>query len=524
MRPLLIAGLMAGVLGVGLHWGTFAVGGSDSYCYAHQAERWASGVLQVPEPLALTAPWPSAPLTFAPAGHVPSPTVPGAIVPVCPPGLSMAMAPLLVLGGVRAIFLVVPIFGALLVAATYVLGSRFGPRVGVASAAVVASSPAFLFQLVQPMSDVPAAALWVLAAAWATGTKRRAPLWAGVSASAAILMRPNLLPLGVVIGLFLAFRPERTWRARAYAATTYAAACAPGCVAVALVQFSLYGSPLRSGYSTLDGLFAASHIWPNLQRYPVWLWQTHTPVWLLAGAAPFLLPGWLSRLLAALAIATVAGYLPYTVFDDWWYLRFLLPAIPLLLILTMAVVDAAVGRVLAARHGVTEPGSDGQRVARRRAARLAAQWGLAIVAVVLSVCFVREARARSVFDLARLEARYARAGAFVARRLPANALVVTSWESGSVRFYSGRPTLVWDALDPAWLDRALVFARERGLEPFLLFERWEEPTFRARFAGSALAALDWPPMAEVASQVRVYRPEDRERYARGESLVTEYAR
>ena len=190
----------------------------------------------------------------------------------------------------------------------------------------------------------------------------------------------------------------------------------------------------------------------------------------------------------------------------------------------MAVVDAGIGRALALRHAATDPDLDGRSVARRRARRLAAQSGLAVVAVVLSAFFVREARARSVFDLARLEARYARAGVFVARRLPANALVVTSWESGSVRFYSGRRTLVWDALDPAWLDRALAFARQRGLEPFLLFERWEEPAFRARFAGSALAALDWPPMAEVASQVRVYRPEDRERYARGESVVTEYAR
>jgi glycosyltransferase involved in cell wall biosynthesis len=50
---------------------------------------WRDGVraLQVPEPLALGAPWPDAPLTLAPVGHVPSHTVPGAIVPICPSGL-----------------------------------------------------------------------------------------------------------------------------------------------------------------------------------------------------------------------------------------------------------------------------------------------------------------------------------------------------------------------------------------------------------------------------------------------------
>ena len=138
--------------------------------------------------------------------------------------------------------------------------------------------------------------------------------------------------------------------------------------------------------------------------------------------------------------------------------------------------------------------------------------------------FLREARARSVFDLQRLESRYERAGEYVARRLPENALIITSWESGSVRFYSNRKTLVWDALDPAWLDRAIAYSRTRGLEPYLLFERWEEPLFRQRFAGSTVAALDWPPAAEIAGQVRIYRPEDRDRYLKGESKPTEYSR
>ena len=95
-------------------------------------------------------------LTFAPAGHIPSPTVPGAIVPICPAGLSLLMAPFLAIGGPSAIFLVVPLFGALLVVAIHAVGSRYSEAVGLASAAVTAASPAFVFQLFQPMSDVPA--------------------------------------------------------------------------------------------------------------------------------------------------------------------------------------------------------------------------------------------------------------------------------------------------------------------------------------------------------------------------------
>jgi hypothetical protein len=531
VKGVLAALLLAAVLFTGIRWGTFVAGGSDSYCYAHQAERWATLLrqgfggqgLQVPEPLALDAPWPNAPLTFAPAGHVPSATVPGAIVPVCPAGLSIAMAPVLALGGRDAIFFVVPLFGVMLIAATRVAGARFGARVGLAAAVLTACSPAFLYQLVQPMSDVPAAALWVTAVAAATGTGRRSAALGGLATSGAVLIRPNLVPLGIPIGLFLLLRPERTWPERIRAAATYAAWSLPGCLAVAVIQQMLYGSALASGYGSLDVIFSAGRVLPNATRYFTWLTDTHTPIWMLAAVAPFLLPGALTRLLAAMVLVNVALYLPYHVFDDWSYLRFLLPAIPLVMILVVASIDALVRRAgpLATVRG-TQPAGPLAMVRAARGTR--PPYVVAGVTLVLGVLLIREAQARSAFRLQALEARYARGGEYVNTRLPSNALVITSWQSGSVRFYSGRKTLVWDSLDPAWLDRAVAVVRQRGFEPYLLFERWEESAFRRRFAGSPMGALDWPPMAEVATQVRVYRPEDRERYLRGDQPPTEYVR
>ena len=514
MRRVAIPLLIAGVFAAGIHWGTFAVGGSDSYCYVHQAEGWATGHLQVVEPLALQAPWPDAPLTFAPAGHIPSPTVRGAAVPICPAGLSIVMAPFVGVGiAIRhpnIVFAVVPLFGALLVWSVYLLGSRFSSRVGLASALLVACSPAFLFQLMQPMSDVPAAALWVLAAACITSQNRRAPLAAGLATGAAILIRPNLLPLGVVLGWWLLLdsdsgdgttqgveSPHHRTLTRIAA---FAMGAAPGCIAVALIQQMFYGSPLSSGYGSLAGLFAVDHIVPNAVRYATWMWQSHTPVWLMAFAAPFLIPGRLTTLLLSLIAANVLCYLPYVVFNDWWYLRFLLPAIAVLMVLLVATIDALA------------------RTQRVRAALAG------VVAIVICLLFIREARARNVFDLYRLEGRYERAGVYVAAHLPPNALVITSWESGSVRYYAHRQTLVWDVLDPAWLDRAIVYSRERGFEPYLLFEGWEEPIFRQRFTRSATARLDWPPAAEVDGQVRIYRPDDRDHYLRGDAAPTEYAR
>ena len=90
---------------------------------------------------------------------------------------------------------------------------------------------------------------------------------------------------------------------------------------------------------------------------------------------------------------------------------------------------------------------------------------------------------------------------------------MTVKHSGSVHYYSQRPTIAWDTLDPASLDRALDFLRERGLVPMLLIDAEEEGPFRAKFAGtSVIGGLDWPPVARVARTVHVYDPADRARY------------
>ena len=103
-------------------------------------------------------------------------------------------------------------------------------------------------------------------------------------------------------------------------------------------QLRWYGSPFNSGYGSAGQLYSVASIWPNLQRYPVWLVQSHSPLSLL-----FLLPlvmwkrldaDWTGVRLAYLLIgATWLSYLPYFAFEEWWYLRFMLPSIPAMLVL-----------------------------------------------------------------------------------------------------------------------------------------------------------------------------------------------
>jgi len=471
---------------VGVRWGTNAAGGSDSSCYMNEARLFSRFTTHIDAPLAVSAPWPRAAWTFTPAGHLPSPARAGAIVPMCPPGLPLVMA---IARWVHADLLVVPLLGALTVWLTFLLGRQIdGSLTGAASAVLMACSPIFLYQVVQPMTDVPAAAWWLLVAVLVSDvsdvsdTRRRRAFAAGLAASMAILTRPNLLPLAIVVAIFLGRR----------SVASFAAGLVPGIVVLALLNWRMYGSPLASGYGAASDLFQVGNVAANVQRYLRWLWESHTPVLALAIAAPFVVarraPAWLAL---ALASATVVLYLPYRVFDDWWYIRFLLPAIPFLVVLSVAAVRGLVGR------------------ASRRAEPVV----VGLLAALLAALWVQTARTRHVFDLRDWERHFIDAGRFAADRLPRAAAVLTVKHSGSVHYYAERPIVAWDTLDPASLDRTLAFLREHGLVPMLLLDTEEEPVFRARFgAASEIGRLDWPPIERPARTVRVYDPADRARY------------
>jgi hypothetical protein len=482
----------------GLARGTRSVGGSDSSCYALTAQAMAAGRLQPSSALAVDAPWPDAARTVAPGGFIPSPIRPDAAAPICAPGLSVLMAPLAALFGRDAIFWLVPLSGALLVLSSFVIGRQLaGASAGAMAAILTATSPIVLFQVVQPMNDVVTASIWTFAIA--AVIKKRHVL-AGVAIGIAILVRPNLAPLAVVAAASpFALTHDRPFRSGAL----MIAAAAPGAIVLLALNDALYGSVLASGYGNASSLFSVSNVGDNIANFGRALFQTQNIIPALALAAPITFSGEhrrLSFLLLAAAGIVVAIYLLYQPYPEWWYLRFLMPAIVLLLVLASAVVVAVAGR---ARMGGLVP----------------------IAAVVIAILGVRAAGDRQAFELSRMEGRYRDTAAVVADRLPPAAVLITVWQSGSVRFHADRDAVLWDAMDPDWLDRAVAWLTSRGLEPYFLFERREEPEFRARFRGhSEFGALDWPPRIDINRQVRIYDPRDRARYQAGEAYATENIR
>ena len=495
----LIATLIAVVIAIalaafGVVRGTWAVGGSDSSCYGLMAKAFAEGDLQPASPLATEAPWPHASTTFAPGGFIASPIRTNAASPICAPGMSLLMAPLAAVFGRDAIFWLTPIAAAALVLFAFVIGRQLaGGVAGITAAILTATSPIVLYQSVQPMNDILTAALWLGAIALG----RRSAL-AGVMIGAAILVRPNLAPLAVVLALvpFIQFGISRP-AGRALLQTI--AGALPGVLVLLWLNHALYGSVIGSGYGATADLFSADYFNDNLTNYSRSLFQTQHIVPALALLAPLVFDGVRKKgalLLLGVAVVEMTIYLFYKPFPEWWYLRFLIPAIVLLLILASAATVQLLSRNV---MGGLIP----------------------ILAVLLGIVGTRAAGERQAFELQRMESRYRESADLVRDRLPANAVLITVWQSGSMRFHAGREIVMWDSLDAAWLDRAITWLKSRGQQPYILLERREEPDFRARFRDqSDIGRLDWPPRFDMNRQVRIYDPDDRPRYLAGEKYPT----
>lgn len=492
----LAAALLAGgVLYLGVQFGSTVAGGSDSYGYVSQAERWRTGRLVQQQDIVRESPWPWADQTWSPLGYRPRPDRRDTIVPLYPVGLPLLMALFQVAAGYCAAFLVVPCCGALLVWLTYVLGTRLfdRPLVALLGALLVAASPVFLYQLMNPMSDVPAAAAWTLALALAVSGW---PLSSGVAMGALLMIRPNLAPLALVLLGWTAMSSGKS-------AVRVALGIVPAVVALLTINARVNGSPFASGYGQLSQYYSWSYAATNVRQYAVALIDVETPVVALAGLF-FVAPSWFPRgripfrraLAGGTILVVLLSYLFYLPFDAWWYLRFFLPVWPILMLLTAAALEAVGRRALSTTS-------------------VPPAWAASLVCAIVGLLAWRGARVaedRSAFDLARGDRRYVNVARFVAEHTDPNAVIFSMQHSGSLRLYAGRLTLRWDVLDPRWLDGAVAHLQSVGRRPYFVLDGDEVDEFKARFAGSSrLGALTWRPMAQLSTpSVFVYDPIDRQ--------------
>jgi hypothetical protein len=498
------AGLVAAALALmalyaGVHFGALVAGGSDSYGYVSQAGLWQRGLPIVQQDIVRPSPWPFAPQTWSPLGYRASPKQRGAIVPLYAPGLPLLMALFQVVAGYCGAFLVVPLCGALTIWLTYVLGRRLFDAPGIAlwGACLVATSPVFLYQLMNAMSDVPVTAAWTFALVLAVSGR---PLASGLVMSVAIAIRPNLVVLAPVVMTWMAVSGGLMKHARGWwvfqqpNVAWFVLGAAPAIVGIAWLNGRLYESSLTSGYGTTGDYYSLAFLSTNARQFATWMADVETPVVALAAlyfVAPRLFPPpriRFARLLLGGSLAVViASYLFYRPFDAWWYLRFLLPMWPLLMLLTAAALEALARRWL----------------------RPVYPFAIAAAVAFLAWHGVHTAASRNAFDLGVGERRYIDVARFIANYTDPDAVIISVQHSGSLRVYAGRLTLRYDLLDPAWLDRTVEYLQSIGRRPYFVLDGGEVDAFSKRFgAASRLGALDWPPLATLGGVASVYDPID----------------
>ena len=444
--------------------------GSDTSGYLNHAKLLASGHLHVAMRAIPGLPPALAPYDiYTPLGLKPAPDGDG-LVPTYPSGL-----PLLILAAARVVgwglagSLVIGAHAFLGVLLTYALGRAMGlPGPWAAlGATAIAVSPLYLLYSVQIMSDVPSM-VWIVAAVLATWNaavrnskfEMRNCLLAGFALALAVLIRPNsiiaLAPIAIALGL-----SWRRWLMLVLGSL-------PGALFFFVHSEAAYGSVLATGYGDTGYLFSTSFIPRTVVHYAQWLPALFTPVVLLSLGLP-----WLRRaapravaVLGAWILAYLAFYSFYrTTHETWWYLRYLLPAAPALV----------VGGLLVARRWHSFP------------------WGPASFTVALALVVANGAwwtRNFGVLNTADHDRTYPLAMEWLRGHVPDNAVIAAWQASGAVFYYTPFALVRWEIMNAGGFRRVAAAAREAHRPIYAVLFDYERDAALQRHMPGAWTSID----------------------------------
>jgi hypothetical protein len=481
-RQLLLAGLVIAYLAFLAWYHCPYAGGSDSSGYMNSARLLLEGKFSTPvripdglTPEVLPRMY-SFPLGFrldATQQH---------LIPTYPVGLPLHFAAVGLLIGLEPAATVVGIVSALAFALLLYLTAReFGVRPGWAAALALlgAISPLVLQYALQAMSDL-VATVWILALILGALRSHRHAGWAagaGAALAIAVLVRPSnaLLLLPAALALPPRLRP---WIA-------FGLGGLPGALFLAAYNHALYGNYLASGYGDVSGMFALRHVLPSLQNYATWLPVVATPLILTAAALPWLkLDGRKKFTLLAWAAILLVFYAFYEPTQEtWWYLRFILPALPALgIAAALALQQVNFPTWFLASRLLPADASPAQ-VTGGRVLRLPV---VALLLLAAAGWMLHWDRKLHVTHIELEDRTYPQVGRWVKEKLPADAVLVVYQVSGAVLYYTDRAFVTPLNLTPenyapfsAWLDRerrplyAVLFPFEEADSLQRLPGRWE---------------------------------------------------
>jgi hypothetical protein len=418
-----------------------AAGGADASGYFNEARLISQRQLHAPtRPLPGMAADATPPYLYVPLGFKPAPDGSGRLVPTYPAGLALMLVPASwVAGWLHAGDLVLLLHSLAGLALTYLLGRLLGlsKSWALAGAVLLAMSPLYLFMSLWAMSDVPAL-VWATAAVITALLSRQRPAWAlasGVCAGVAFLVRPSNFLIGVPMLIILGTSPRRLLLAMAGGL--------PAIVAWMGINHAAYGAYLQSGYGAIGSEFHSSLVPGTIAFSLRWLPVVLSP---LVAVAPGIL-GFLrtrTRVAAALAawmIVYIAFYAPYRwTHEAWWFLRFLLPAAPALLVSGLIVLQWGFSRF---RDGA------------------AAKVVLALLFIASAWIEVRQIRPLHAWSIGHGELKYARVVAWLNAHVPRNTVIVAKQFSGALYYYTDYILIRSDQLDASTPLRVMAAARSQ---------------------------------------------------------------
>ncbi len=425
------------------HVGAVA-GSSDSSGYMNHARLLASGSVHVQPrtlpglPQASAAPYLYVPLGFRPAANG------NGLVPTYPPGLPLlilALEPLV--GWQRAGDWAVIVHSLAGLVVTFALGRVLGlGRLWSALGAVIVGlSPLYLFFSLQAMSDVPSLAWTTLAVLAALKARERAPwaLAAGAAMAMDVLIRPTSVLAFVPVAVALGASPRR-W-------LLLAAGGLPGAAFFLAENASAYGRLLTTGYGDNSNLFGLAFVPGTLLHFARWLPLLLTPLVALNLALP-----WAGStaartrwLLASWILAYAAFFSTYKcTHEAWWYLRFLLPAVPAM----------AVGSLLVLRGALS--------IVPARAARAASVAAFAAALALAAIFSSKFNKHFFTFSIGNEELRYTHAANWMLKNLPPDAVCLTMQASGAIFYYTHFTFIRWDFVNSRNIGQVESALRSSG--------------------------------------------------------------
>src|SRR5262245_4074740 len=449
----------------------YSVWGSDPTGYVNVARSLIEGRIAQPAPPIDELELPDEFIgSFSPLGYEAGPS-PRTLAPTYPVGYPLHMAGgALIFGWKYGPFLISPLAAALSLVLIYLVGVELGLTRGlaIAGAAMLALNPTFCLQSIQPMSDGPAT-FWSLAAILTALLSRRREVWglgAGAAFGLAFLVRPSSILLLIPILFSLRLSPKTL--------LLFLVGGLPFAGVFCAYNDAAYGHPLMTGYVATrhQDLVRPGYFTIRFLHYVYWLTATMSMTPLL---------GWLCvavdrnvkfrdrALLISWFGAFLLFYSCYFHYAEWWYTRFLLPAMPALILGTMLVVrdvGKLIERSVKGRQGVW--------------LRLAT----AIVLIGVTLAFERQSVER--FYLLRVAALDMAQADFLMqsdRLLPRQALMVATEMSGAIKYYTGRPIVRYDRVGADQWQTLQARAAEKGYQWYALLLPEEAEEAQKRLPG-----------------------------------------